>query len=88
MLLTHALLGALTENSHFRILGTTGKLCLESVVTLNPFLFTTQTQLLAQCSDTVWRDLYTVICQITMQALRTVGFSGCFDLFYLIASVI
>jgi len=52
MSLTHALLGALTENSRFRILGTTGKLCLESVITLNPFLFTTQTQLLAQCSDT------------------------------------
>ena len=35
MSLTHTLPGALTENSRFRILGATGKLCLESVVTLN-----------------------------------------------------
>ncbi len=35
MSLIHTLLGDLAENSRFRILGATGKLCLESVVTLN-----------------------------------------------------
>ena len=37
------------------------------------FLLTAQVQFLAQCSNAVWRGLYSMIRQIMMQALRTVG---------------
>ena len=82
MSLTHTLPGALTENSRFRILGATGKLCLESVVTLNfsfclqrkpNFLRNVRTQYGGRCQASC--SLYSVIRQIMMQALRTVGLS-------------
>lgn len=39
------------------------------------FLLAVQIQFLAQCSNAVWRGLYSVIHQLMIQALRTVGLS-------------